>query len=812
MGDQGDGNNVLQKIEKRIEKKLKKGKTGKESVTGLHGVENVGRNEVSEHEHRSQTEDITEMSRNPRKNKEKKANKEVKDAEAVDMEKDASHGQLIGVYGEDGSEDARNQEKRKKKKSKTEACYFPRYEVRKLEGNEVLEKPVEEKVSKHKSGKSAKKEGKKQISMEIHNVGDRDREYEDREQGGTFDDNIEGSVTEKVKAKKRKRGRTDGKDDYFIESQGNCAGAMKSKIYDGLEENMTVENGSKSKKMYELITEDLNDDFSNMVKRKKKKAVEDEHNEGGDVEKHKRRKKKNKTYGNEVEGANIGNCAGAMESKIYDGSKENMTMENESKSKKMYESITEDLNDDFSKMVKRKKKKAVEDEHNEGGDVEKHKRRKKKNKSYGNEVEEANKGNCDGATESKIYDGSEENMTMENETKSKKMYESITEDLNDDFSKMVKRKKKKAAEDEHNEGEDVKKHKRRKKKDKTYGNEVEEANKGKNKKAKLVGNNLDDPTPSKSNKKVSFSGQVEVFPLSDDSNTKEIYDEENLLRGKRFTPEENEIVKAAVYRFIEDRDLGKDGLDMVLNCRKHPELRGCWKEIGAAIPYRPYSAVYYRAQLLFRRSASRKWTQEEYDMILKYQELNGNEWKALADELGKHRWHVKDTWRRIKLQNMNKGQWTQKEYQNLFDLVNIDLQQKLSEEKRSKHGMLRDNISWTAISDKLSTRAQANCCIKWYNQLTSPMVAEGLWADSDDYRMLKKLYLMDAGCMEDVDWDTLLDHRSGDLCQKRWNQMVMHIGNYGTKPFLERVDVLAQRYCPELVEAREIWDNKPRVP
>ncbi|XP_073035041.1 uncharacterized protein [Primulina eburnea] len=725
MGDQGDENNVLQKMEKRIEKKLKKGKTGKESVTGLYGIENVGWNEASEHEHRSQTEDITEMSRNPRKNKEKEANKEVKDAEAVDMEKDSSHGQLIGVYGEDGSEDARNQEKIKKKKSKNEACYFPRYEVGRLEGNEVLEKPVEEKVSKHKSGKAVKKEGKKQISMEIHNGGDREREYEDREQGGAFDDNIEGNVTEKVKAKKRKRGRTDGKDDYCIESQGNCAGAKESKIYDGSEENMTMENENKSKKMYESITEDLNDDFSKMVKRKKKKAAEDEH-EGGDVEKHKRRKKKNKTYGNEVEEANTGNCAGAKESKIYDGSEENMTMENESKSKKMYESITEDLNDDFSKMVKRKKKKAVEDEHNEGGDVEKHKRRKKKNK--------------------------------------------------------------------------------------TDGNEVEEANKGKNKKAKLVGNDLDDPTPSKSKKKVSFSGQVEVFPLSDDSNTKEIYDEENLLRGKRFTPEENEIVKAAVYRFIEDHDLGKDGLDMVLNCSKHPELRGCWKEIGAAIPYRPYSAVYYRAQVIFRRSESRKWTQEECDIILKYQELIGNEWKALADELGKHRWHVKDTWRRIKLQNMNKGQWTQKEYQNLFDLVNIDLQQKLSEEKRSKHGMLRDNISWTAISDKLSTRAQANCCIKWYKQLTSPMVAEGLWADSDDYRMLRKLYLMDAGCMEDVDWDTLLDHRSGDLCQKRWNQMVMHIGNYGTKPFSERVDLLAQRYCPELLEAREIWDNKPRVP
>ncbi|KZV45684.1 hypothetical protein F511_26710 [Dorcoceras hygrometricum] len=364
-------------------------------------------------------------------------------------------------------------------------------------------------------------------------------------------------------------------------------------------------------------------------------------------------------------------------------------------------------------------------------------------------------------------DGLGENMTIESDSKSVKMHGSTTEGLTDDFSEKVKRKKKKAAED---------------------------------------------PTSSKSRKKVSFSGHVEVFPLSDDSKTKEIYDEENLVQGKRFTPEENEIVKEAVYRFIRDHNLGEDGLDMVLNCQRHSKLRGCWKEIGAAIPYRPYTAVYCRAQVLFRRSESRKWTQEEYDMVLQYQELHGNDWKALADELGKHRWHVKDTWRRIKLRNMNKGQWSQKEYQTLFDLVNIDLQQKLSEEKKSKHGMLRDNICWTAISDKLTTRAQPNCCRKWYRQLTSPMVEEGLWADTDDYRMLQMLYRMDAGCMEDVDWDTLLDHRSGDLCRKRWNQMVRHIGKYGTKPFSEQVDVLAQRYCPHLLEAREIWDNKPRVP
>ncbi|XP_073124838.1 uncharacterized protein [Henckelia pumila] len=641
MGDRGTENNLLQKMEKRIEKKSKKVKTGKESVMGL--LENFGR-KVSEHEpepepeQRSQVDDVTENT-NHRKNKGKKASKEVKDAKVVDMAMDSSHGQLIGVCGEEGSGDVRNQEKRKKKKSKIEECYLPKYDVGKLEANEVLEKPVEEKDSELKSGKGAKKERKKKKLMEIHNFGDREREYDDREQGGVFDDNNEGGVTEKVKGTKRKRGRTNSKDDYCIESQVNCAGAM--------------------------------------------------------------------------------------ESKIFYASEENKAMKIESKSKKMCESIVEDHDNDFSKKVKRKKK-AVEAELKEGGDVEKHEKRKKKNKAHGNEGEEANKGE--------------------------------------------------------------------------------------DRKAKPVVNDLDDPTPSKSNKKVSFSGQDEIFPLSDNSNTNEMYDEENLVRGKRFTPEENEMVKAAVYRFIENHNLGDDGLDMVLNSKKYPELRGCWKEIGAAIPYRPYIAVYFRAQIIFRRSATRKWTQEEYDMVLKYQEVHGNEWKALAEELGKHRWHVKDAWRRIKLRNTKKGHWSQKEYQNLFDLVNIDLQQKLSEEKRSKHGMLRDNISWTAISDKLSTRAQAICCMKWYNQLTSPMVAEGLWADSDDYRLLQQLYHMDAGCIEDVDWDFILDHRSGGLCLKRWNQMVMHIGKYRNKPFSEQVDVLAKRYCPKLLEAREIWDDKPIVP
>jgi hypothetical protein len=312
-------------------------------------------------------------------------------------------------------------------------------------------------------------------------------------------------------------------------------------------------------------------------------------------------------------------------------------------------------------------------------------------------------------------------------------------------------------------------------------------------------------------KRVSFSDHVEVFTSSDAPIEGKSDQDDSLVRGKRFSLEEDEMVKKAVLDYIEAHDLGDEGLNMVLHCRDYPEVKKCWKEIGAALPWRPSESVYYRAHILFERSDLRKWTEEEYELIRSVHAKHGPEWKMLADALGKHRFHVKDTWRRIKLSNMKKGRWSQDEYQTLFDLVNMDLRMKASEQKKSKHGMLRDNIAWEAISDKLSTRTNVICCLKWYNQLTSPMVSKGIWADVDDYRLMDALYNLDACCIEDVDWDNLVENRTGDVCRQRWDQMVKHIGDYANKSFAEQVEVLSQRYCTDVLEAREAYDSKPAI-
>ncbi|GAB2212965.1 hypothetical protein Drorol1_Dr00020972 [Drosera rotundifolia] len=313
--------------------------------------------------------------------------------------------------------------------------------------------------------------------------------------------------------------------------------------------------------------------------------------------------------------------------------------------------------------------------------------------------------------------------------------------------------------------------------------------------------------PGRSTKKVKFSDQVEVFPL--DASGDSVGN--GLVQGKRFSPEEDELIKESVFDYINRHCLGEEGLQMLMHCSHHRELRGCWAEIGKALPWRPVTSVYFRAHILFERGEKRKWSQEELDLVKDYHNRKGACWKSLAVELGKHRFHVKDAWRRINVSNLKRGRWTLDELEKLYELVNTDLRMKAFADRKVKHGMLKDNISWGAISEKLSTRTNAICCVKWYNSLASSMVAEGLWADTDDYRLLMALYELDKNCEEDVDWDNLLDHRTGDICRKRWRELARHIGDNRKRSFAEQIDVLYGRYCPDILEAKEAYNSKTPV-
>lgn len=314
----------------------------------------------------------------------------------------------------------------------------------------------------------------------------------------------------------------------------------------------------------------------------------------------------------------------------------------------------------------------------------------------------------------------------------------------------------------------------------------------------------------KSKKKVSFSKEVEEFPL--DQFNHEKLGPDNLVWGKRFTPEEDELIRKATMNYIEENQLGEQGLHMILHCGSYRrQVKDCWKVISAALPWRPPINIISRGHVLFERSEERKWEPEELELVKRYHAEHGPKWRKLADILGKSRVHVKDAWRRIKLPNLKKGRWCQTEYQSLFDLVNLDLRMKAFVEKKANHSVLKDNISWEAISNKMSTRGSHTCCAKWYYELASSMVKEGKWSDIDDYKLIHELQKADACCFEDVDWDNLLEHRSGEICQKRWYEMIRNLDKFWTMPFVEQVDLLSERYCPDMIKYREMDQNKNQL-
>eukprot|EP01018_Ginkgo_biloba_P025731 Gb_06266 [translate_table: standard] len=440
-------------------------------------------------------------------------------------------------------------------------------------------------------------------------------------------------------------------------------------------------------------------------------------------------------------------------------------------------------------------------------------KKKKKNKSIEAKENEEKPENNKGTEEDEIEHRSIEVEAVIEKTKRKKSTEEEENTEEPEINKCIEEKPKKIKKKQRcvREGEecdDMEGEEKRRTKRKHKGIIGEVHNNS------LVRGSPSDSPLHKKQKRVTFSDQVQVFSAGDKKEQDIRVDtskvtpfvqnvgKDKLVWGKRFQREEDEAIKDAIDRYIKEHGLDKeDGLHKILNCGKFPEVRNCWREIGARLHWRPLQSVYIRAHILYERASIRGWTEDELNLLKRLQATHGNKWKKISMVLGKSRYHVKDAWRRIKRGVMNKGHWSQDEYQKLFDLVNYNLlvKESLKEEKTSNR-VLRDNISWEAIADEMATRDHVFCCKKWYYNLASSMVQTGEWENGDDHSLLERLLETNASDEEEVDWNDLLEQRSGETCLKRWKQMVKHLGEYRSIPFLEQLDLLVKRYAPHLIE------------
>ncbi|CAJ2676520.1 unnamed protein product [Trifolium pratense] len=344
----------------------------------------------------------------------------------------------------------------------------------------------------------------------------------------------------------------------------------------------------------------------------------------------------------------------------------------------------------LDKKVKKKKKKLSEEsklkefESNECEDDNQGKKMKKKQKLIeGNTLKECNdfrsNGDEDGKQDKKMK---KKKKKLSEKSNHKEYTEFESNECEDDQGKKMKKKRKliegntlnECNDFRNNRGEDGEQDKKMKKKKKKLSEE------SKHKEYSEFKSNESKP------KRVTFSDEVETFSC------------DGLVRGKRFTPEEDEKLKASVFDYIDSHGLGEEGLDKVLHSRSHPEVHGCWKEIARVLPHRSRRSVYDRGHVLLEHIGRCKWTPDELEFIRKSYEQHGPNYRLIADALGKSRDQVKDAWRRLKFEKARIGRWSQEEYQTLFNLVNLDLRSRsLEPYRKTKHDMLRDNICWRQL-------------------------------------------------------------------------------------------------------------------
>lgn len=117
-------------------------------------------------------------------------------------------------------------------------------------------------------------------------------------------------------------------------------------------------------------------------------------------------------------------------------------------------------------------------------------------------------------------------------------------------------------------------------------------------------------------------------------------------------------------------------------------------------------------------------------------------------------------------------------------------------------GQVRDNICWEWISDEM-LRDSSRCAETWYHRLASSMIAENKWTNEDDSILLHNLLELGAKSQEDLDWETIIDDKEGDVCLKRWREMTKRLDRKRCLSFKDKLELLAKRYAPELLGIEE---------
>ncbi|XP_054249353.1 transcription termination factor 1 [Indicator indicator] len=298
----------------------------------------------------------------------------------------------------------------------------------------------------------------------------------------------------------------------------------------------------------------------------------------------------------------------------------------------------------------------------------------------------------------------------------------------------------------------------------------------------------------------------------------------------RFSQKENSQLQKNIEEFLSLT--GIDSAEKLLFSYRYPEDREAIQRLKAEYQFceklsegipRPWRLIYYRARKMFDpKNYKGKYSNEEKEMLKRYQAMYGNDWKKISAMMSRSNISIARKYSEIK-SDINHGAWSKEETQKLINAVEEVIKKRIEKEEATflsssvdssrdlsiEREKLYQNLPWAEIETQVGTRYWKQCKQKWLTILRIRMNKgkrlcrgkEGLQAKIN---LIKRLYELKVEDANDVNWEEVCN-AVGDVPRsyvqaKFYKLKVSCVPFWQRKTFSEIIDYLYEHQLPEFEE------------
>lgn len=212
-----------------------------------------------------------------------------------------------------------------------------------------------------------------------------------------------------------------------------------------------------------------------------------------------------------------------------------------------------------------------------------------------------------------------------------------------------------------------------------------------------------------------------------------------------WSKEETELLQKNIEDYCSQRGLS-DPASVIFHMSKE-ERSGFYRDVAQGLN-RPLFSVYRRVIRLYdNRNHIGKYSNEEVAKLRELRMKHGNNWQAIAANLGRSAASVKDRCRLLN-EHCNRGAWSTDEEDRLSAAVYEKVKVLPGEQVTS-------GISWGEVAARVGTRSEKQCRTKWLNYLNWKRTSGVEWCKADDIQLICRLCVSGVSEESQVDWVSL---------------------------------------------------------